>query len=184
MYMSMMLSGFGGQGVLTTGKLISSAAIEANLQTTWLPSYGPEMRGGTANCTVIVSDSLIGAPVAQKIDVLVAMNNPSVTKFENDVKTNGYMFINSSIVSVEATRNDVEILRIPFNKLAEEIGNVRVANIILYGAIIQKTKVIPLDIARETIKHKLGRKKEFLEMNLKAFDRGVQYIKELQMKEC
>ncbi len=184
MYMSMMLSGFGGQGVLTTGKLISSAAIDANLQTTWLPSYGPEMRGGTANCTVIVSDKLIGAPVAQKIDVLVAMNNPSVTKFEKDIKTNGYMFINSSIVDAEPTRNDVEIIKVPFNDLAEEIGNIRVANIILFGAIVQKTKVIPLDVDKKTIEHKLGKKKEFLPMNLKAFDRGVEYIKERQMKEC
>ncbi|MFZ5754914.1 MAG: 2-oxoacid:acceptor oxidoreductase family protein, partial [Bacillota bacterium] len=133
------LAGFGGQGIMFLGQLLSYAAIEENKNTTWIPSYGPEMRGGTANCSVVISDKRVSSPVVSRPNLLVVMNQPSLHKFQNTVRPRGYLFINSSLVAEEVSRNDINVVKIPANDLANELGFAKIANMVVLGAIIGKT---------------------------------------------
>ena len=139
MKMKMFFAGSGGQGALTIGQMIAKAAMDEGNEVTWLPSYGPEMRGGTANCTVIISDKRISCPLINDADVMVAMNLPSLRKFESMVNPGGVIFINSSIVPETSSRTDVRVIEIPANDKAAEIGNSRAANIVMLGAILAET---------------------------------------------
>jgi len=171
------ISGFGGQGVLFLGQLLSQSAMRSGYYTTWLPSYGPEMRGGTANCHVMISNKRIGSPLVTETDVLFAMNLPSLDKFENEVRKDGLIIVNSSLINRNVKRNDVEVLYVPATKIADELGNTKATNLVLFGAYIAKSKILLQDCAlftaNETVK-----KKEFVKVNEEAFRRGMEYVNE------
>lgn len=141
------IAGFGGQGVLLIGQMLSYAAMYEGKEVTWMPSYGPEMRGGTANCTVCISDKPIASPLVTSCDVLVAMNGPSLDKFESMLVPGGELFINSSVVPQKATRTDVNVHYVDALALAEEkVGNGKAANMVMLGAIIRKSGVVSIDV--------------------------------------
>ena len=138
-------AGFGGQGVLTTGILISYCAFDSGKIMTWYPSYGSEMRGGTANCTIKISDEDIASPLAKEIDILLAMNGPAIDKFQASIKPGGYLFVNSSIVEDKTYRDDINVVLVDTEKLAAEAGNPKGANIALIGALIKKTELMTFE---------------------------------------
>jgi 2-oxoglutarate ferredoxin oxidoreductase subunit gamma len=134
-------AGFGGQGMLLIGKFLAMACMMDGKHVSWLPSYGPEMRGGTANCSVIVSDKPVASPLVDKADVVIAMNRPSLDKFESHVKPGGTLVINSSIIDRKAERTDINVVYCDANKIAEEVGNPKGANVAILGALLQKSPV-------------------------------------------
>jgi len=145
---------------------------------TWLPSYGPEMRGGTANCTVVVSDEDIGSPVTSNPNELIIMNIPSLIKFEPKLKKNGFMIVNTSVVDRKAKRDDINITYIDANNIAEELGNLKVANMVVLGAYIGKTKCVSLESIEKAFKKKLtGKKAKLIDLNIKAVKKGMEFVK-------
>ena len=171
MKQKMFLAGSGGQGTLAIGQMIAKAAMDEGKEVTWLPSYGPEMRGGTANCTVVVSDKPIACPLINDADVLVVMNLPSLLKFESMVVPGGLLIINSSMVTEKASRSDIRVLEIPANELAMELGSDKAANMVILGAILRATGVVDRATIEEEMRHMFsGRKEKFLPMNLAALD--------------
>lgn len=179
MLTSMLISGFGGQGVMLTGKLIGQCAFEEGLHVTFLPAYGPEQRGGTANCTIVISDEEIGSPVSEKLDVLCAMNQPSLDKYVNDIKEDGFILTNSTLVNADKAKElGIKVLEVDADNLAFDIGSTKIANVILLAAYITASKAISLDVVKEIILRELGKKKEFLELNKKAFECGVKIAEE------
>jgi len=168
------VAGFGGQGVMTLGKFLSQATCDStDLNVTFFPSYGAEQRGGTANCFVVVSDENIGAPVADEMDDLMVMNQPSMDKFLKTLKSGGTLFINSSIVSNDIARDDVTVIEAPVTELALEMGNAKVLNIIMLGVYVGYTEIIAPQIMWDTIEHKLGSKPKLLPLNRQAFEKGL-----------
>jgi len=166
----MFFAGSGGQGVLLMGQMIASAAMLEDKSTTFFPSYGPEMRGGTANCTVIVSDKPISSPLIFESDCVVAMNTPSMLKFEPTLKKGGLMLLNKSIIHQDAARDDITIYEIPANDIAAELGNPRVANMIMLGAFVRTSNVVSSDTMEKVIHDLFDVKKaELVDLNLKAF---------------
>ena len=171
MKQKMFFAGSGGQGTLAIGQMIAKAAMEEGKEVTWLPSYGPEMRGGTANCTVVVSDKPIACPLINDADVLVVMNLPSLRKFESMLVPGGLLIINSSVVTEKATRSDIRVLEIPANDKAVELGNDKAANMVILGAILKETGVVSMATVREEMRLMFsGRKEKFLPLNLAALD--------------
>jgi 2-oxoglutarate ferredoxin oxidoreductase subunit gamma len=153
---SFVFAGFGGQGVMLAGRLLAQAGVDHGLEVTWLPSYGPEMRGGTANCTVLLSDEQIGSPVVDNPTALVAMNLPSLDRFEKTVAAAGVIVVNSSLINRPIERNDVQVLSIPANDIAVSLGNPKVANVVALGAVVKATGVIPLELIKDAIVRMLG----------------------------
>ena len=167
-------AGFGGQGMLLIGKFVAMACMLEGKHVSWLPSYGPEMRGGTANCTVIVSDDPVGSPMTDSADVIVAMNLPSLIKFESKVKPGGLLVINKSLIDRKAERDDIQVVYCDANKIAEEVGNPKGANVAILGAVMAKEPVVEMDKMIEAIRIELGeRKARFLEGNKKALQAGI-----------
>ncbi|MBN2469207.1 MAG: 2-oxoacid:acceptor oxidoreductase family protein [Anaerolineae bacterium] len=167
-------AGFGGQGVLFAGQLLSYAAMAEGKHVTWIPSYGPEMRGGTANCTVVVSDEPIGSPLAGRPGMVVAFNTPSVLKYQDKVRPGGVLIVNSSIAEVEIERTDITILRIPATETANNLGEARLTNMVLSGAMLAARPVVSVETLCETLAAKLPqRKQHLLEQNLEAVRQGV-----------
>ncbi len=178
MYLEVIIAGFGGQGVMLMGETICEAATTMGINATFFPSYGPEMRGGTANCNVIVSDKAIASPVLATSMNIIVMNKPSLDKFENKVKEKGILFVNSSLIDREVTRNDIEVVKVPANEIAEKLGNAVVANMVMLGAFIEKTKVIPIEKVKYVVEKFLSeKKKELIDINFKALDEGAKLIK-------
>lgn len=174
---SIVAAGFGGQGVMLLGKIIAEAAMHDGKKVTWLPSYGPEMRGGTANCTVVISDEEIGSPVVDKPDAVIAMNIPSMLKFENEVKENGILLINSSVVDREPTRKDVKVFKIKANEIADKVGNVKALNMVAIGAFAKVSGVISFEGIEAALKEVMtGKKAAFLDVNLKAVEKGKEEV--------
>ena len=168
------ISGFGGQGVMAIGKNLVEAGMAEGLEVTWSPSYGPEMRGGTANCHVVLSDRAIGSPLILHPTELIAMNAPSLTKFGPSVVPGGLVLVNSSVVKEKVEREDVRTLYVPCADIAQELGNGKVANMVMLGAYIGATKALKADTLREMIRHKFtGPKAKLVELNLKALDEGL-----------
>ena len=164
-------AGSGGQGVLLMGQMVTHAAMLDNLQSTFFPSYGPEMRGGTANCTVVVSDKVVSCPVIYEADAVVAMNLPSLIKFEPILKPGGIMLLNKSLIDQKAKRSDITVYEIPVNEMAGELGNVRVANMIMLGAFIRVTNVVTEASIEKVIDQTIGEKKKDLrDINMKAYE--------------
>ena len=171
-------AGFGGQGMLLIGKFLAMACMMDGKHVSWLPSYGPEMRGGTANCSVIVSDKPVASPLVDKADVVIAMNRPSLDKFESHVKPGGTLVINSSIIDRKAERTDIDVVYCDANNIAETVGNPKGANVAILGALLQKSPVCSTDTMVEAIRVELGaRKAKFLEGNKKALLAGMEAAK-------
>ena len=172
----MLIAGFGGQGVLFAGKFLAYKALLEDKQLSWLPSYGPEMRGGTANCSVIVSDEPVGSPIVSKPDVLMVMNLPSLDKYENDVVPGGYIFVDSTLIERKVKRADVKVFYIPATKLAKDIEAPTLANMIMIGKVIKETGIVPYDnIDKALDKVVSARKANLKEINFKALDTGYNY---------
>lgn len=173
-------AGFGGQGVMLIGQLLAYAANEKNYHTLWYPSYGPETRGGTANCTVTISEQPVNSPVVAQADSIIVMNGPSLDKFEDRVRAGGKIFINSSLVERKIRRTDIEAYYIPANDIAVELGNPRIANMVMLGAVIEKTKLFEKDIILKLLKKSFGESKAHLiPVNEKALDAGRELISRL-----
>ena len=171
-------AGFGGQGMLLIGKFMAMSCMLDGKHVSWLPSYGPEMRGGTANCSVIVSDEPVASPLVDKADIIVAMNRPSLDKFEEHVKPGGVLVINSSIIDRKAVRDDIAVVYCDANGIAEQVGNPKGANVAILGAVMAKADVTSLDSMMEAIRIELGEKKaRFLEGNKKALQAGMDACK-------
>ncbi len=169
----LLAAGFGGQGILTLGQLVAYTAMNEGRFVTWIPSYGPEMRGGTANCSVVVSDAEIASPVVNHADAVVIMNQPSLEKFEKMVKPGGVLIYNSDLVTYKNPRTDVKVIPVPANSAAAELGNDKVANVIALGALAEATDLMKPETCLETLKEMLGKKKaQLLELNINAFARG------------
>ncbi len=167
-------AGFGGQGILLSAKLLAKAAMKQEKQVAWVPSYGPEMRGGTAYCTVVISDSLIGSPIIKNPSHLVAMNRPSLEKFASDVVAGGIILVNSSLIPVTSGRSDVTEMVIPVNELAIEAGSVKSANIVALSAFASKSGLVDTEILRECVKEEFASKSKLIPLNMKAFDKGME----------
>ncbi|MFH1313051.1 MAG: 2-oxoacid:acceptor oxidoreductase family protein [Candidatus Eisenbacteria bacterium] len=171
------MAGFGGQGVVLMGTLLSYSAMVQGKHTTFFPSYGAEMRGGTANCSVIVSDNEIPSPVVNEPDCVIAMNIASLDKFESQVKPGGTLFVNSSLVKKKATRDDIEEIRVPANEIAEELGAAKAANMVMLGCVLRKTGAVALDSAVKSLEKVLSeRAMALLEVNKKALQRGFEEV--------
>jgi 2-oxoglutarate ferredoxin oxidoreductase subunit gamma len=178
MQTEIILSGFGGQGIMFAGQVISYAAMDSGREVTWIPSYGPEMRGGTANCTVVIANEEIGSPVVKNPDAALAMNLPSLDKYEPLVKPGGALVINASMVDRPARRTDITVVAVPCNEIAEEIGSPRLANMVAIGALLACLKVLTLaDLEAALNNHMPGRHKNLLPKNVEALSRGAEYAK-------
>ena len=172
---TLIIAGFGGQGVLSMGKILAYSGVMQDYEVTWMPSYGPEMRGGTANCSVIVSDEPVASPLVDKADVIVAMNRPSLDKFEDHVKPGGVLVVNSSIIDRKAVRDDIQVVYCDANAIAESIGNPKGANVAILGAVLEKVPVTTVEQMTEAIRIELGeRKARFLDGNKKALVAGME----------
>lgn len=178
MHSEIILSGFGGQGIMFAGQIMSYAAMDSGKEVTWIPSYGPEMRGGTANCTVVIADEEIGSPVVKNPDGALVMNLPSLDKYEPVVKPGGALVINSSMVNHAAVRTDITSVAIPCNEIAEEIGNPRLANMVAIGALLACMGVLTLaDMETALNNHMPGRHKNLLPKNIEALSRGAEFAR-------
>ncbi len=170
-------AGFGGQGILVSAKLLAKAAMKQGSKVAWVPSYGPEMRGGTAYCTVVISDKIIGSPIIKEPSHLVAMNRPSLEKFASSVKPGGIVLINSSLISVDSKREDVDEMIIPVNDVAIKVGNVKCANIVALSAFAARSNLVDMDILRQCIKDEFASKAKLIPMNMEAVDKGIELAK-------
>ncbi len=176
---SIIVSGFGGQGTLFAGQVLAYAALDAGKYVTWIPSYGPEMRGGTARCTVTISDEEIGSPLTRNPAIVLAMNLPSLDKYEPLMQPGGLMLANASLINRKMDRSDVRGIYIPAARMAEEIGNPRLANMIMVGAMLAAEEVLPLDVVKEALENHLPeRHKKTLPMNFQAMDQGAAFVKD------
>ena len=171
-----LIAGFGGQGILFSGKALAYTGLKAGMEVSWLPSYGPEMRGGTANCSVTLSDAPIGSPIVDKPDLLIAMNLPSLEKYLYETENGGYIVYDSSLISKDVAREGVEITGIPATKLANDNGLTGLANIIILGKALKQTNVLTLEQIKTCLAQMVPAKKaELLEKNLKAIEIGYNY---------
>jgi len=174
MQQEVMFAGFGGQGILLIGDILAHAVMEAGFEVAWIPSYGPEMRGGTAYCLVVVSDRAIGSPIIRNPMNLVAMNRPSLEKFAPLVKPNGVVVINSSLISIGAGRDDVDELFVPANDIAKELGSVKAANIVALAAFVARSKIVDFELLRECVKKQFASREKLIPLNLEALEQGRQ----------
>jgi len=171
-----LIAGFGGQGILFAGKFIAYEGLMSEKEVSWLPSYGPEMRGGTANCSIIISDGLIGSPIVDKPDILVAMNAPSFDKYENDVPAGGAMYLDSSLIERKTARTDVNAHYIPATALAGENGLNGLANMIMLGNVIKHSGIMTMDSAKAAMEKLVpAKKQEMLGLNIRALELGYNY---------
>ncbi len=180
-YYDVIIAGFGGQGVLAIGNLIAYAAMKEGKHVTYLPTYGVEMRGGTANCTVVVSSGEIGSPIVLRPHALIAMNLPSLTKYGPRVLSKGLIFLNASLIDLkEVTREDVEVFPVPVNDIAIEQGNPRMANMIALGAFIEKTKLVSMASIFDSLEKVFDeRHHRHIPDNMRAIQIGAEYAKSL-----
>lgn len=172
MLIKTIIAGFGGQGVMSMGLNLAQAAMLEAKHVTYLPSYGAEVRGGTANCTVVISNDEIASPVASSPDFVIAMNQPSAVRFQNQIQSGGLFFINSSLVESELSRGDIKVVSVPANSIAEKLGSPKSANIVMLGAFIKKSGLVSLDTVVGALKSTLGKKQKLVAINEKALKAG------------
>ena len=173
---NILLAGFGGQGILFAGKFLAYQGLIEGKEISWLPSYGPEMRGGTANCNVIVSDEPVGSPIVSKPDALIVMNLPSLDKFESSVVPGGKIFVDSTLIERKVERTDVEVFYVPATQLALEIGLPTLANMVLVGKLIRETGVVDYNGIEEALKKVVSAKHaDLLDANRKAMQTGYDF---------
>ncbi len=170
---SLLIAGFGGQGIILIGQLLGYAATSLGMNATFFPSYGAEQRGGTANCTVVLSDHEIGSPVVTKLDTVIVMNEPSLDRFVGWVKPGGTIIVNSSLVSRKVNREDIKTIYVPANEMAERIGSVKAANMVMLGSYIRASKALPIDAIIEAMKNRLSGKPRFIPVNEAAIEAGM-----------
>jgi 2-oxoglutarate ferredoxin oxidoreductase subunit gamma len=178
MQSEVMFAGFGGQGILLIGKLLAHAAMKEGFEVAWVPSYGPEMRGGTAYCMVVIGDRPIGSPIIKNPRHLVAMNLPSLEKFAPDVKPGGVILINSSLIPIEAGREDCDAFKVPAVDIAKDLGNPKVANIVALSAFVARTGVVSMETLRGCIEEAFGKKPKLMPLNLKAVEAGAKVARQ------
>ena len=180
-YYDLIISGFGGQGVLVIGNLLAYAAMKEGRYVTYLPTYGVEMRGGTANCTVVISSREIGSPVVGRPHAAIVMNLPSLVKYEPRILPNGLLLINSSLIDPkETSRQDIELLPTPFNEIAIENGNPKLANMVALGAFNEKTKLVQMTSLFESLEKVLDdRYHHLIPSNIKAIQIGAEFVQSL-----
>ncbi|MCL4467148.1 MAG: 2-oxoacid:acceptor oxidoreductase family protein [Chloroflexi bacterium] len=167
------IAGFGGQGVMVAGQLLVHAGMEEGKQVAWIPSYGPEMRGGTANCTVIISDEEVGSPIVLNPGIAIVMNRPSLDKYEPLVRPGGLLIYNSSLITRRPERSDLKVVAVPANDEAVALGNARLANTLLLGALLGLTDMLPLDAVAASMPEVFGpRHQDLLALNRRALERG------------
>jgi len=172
------ISGFGGQGALAIGKNLVEAGMEEGFHVTWAPSYGPEMRGGTANCSVVISDQPVGSPLFTRPTELIALNEPSLLKFEPNVLAGGAVFVNSDVVPVKVQRQDVSAYYVPCNQIAEDLGNLKVSNMVMLGAYIAQSGLLKPEAIISMIERIFtGSKAKLVPLNIEAFHRGMDCVK-------
>lgn len=172
---SIIIAGFGGQGVILAGKILAQAGMDHGLEVTWLPSYGPEMRGGTANCTVVLSDEAVGSPIIDEATALIAMNLPSLDKFDQTVAAGGDIVVNRSLIDREVDRTDVKACYVDMNEIArDKAGNPRAINMVALGAYIKASGALPLQVVKDAMAHALREsgKEKFIDMNERALEAG------------
>jgi 2-oxoglutarate ferredoxin oxidoreductase subunit gamma len=154
------------------GQIMAQTAMDQGYEVVWIPSYGPEMRGGTAYCTVVISDRPIGSPIIRNPKHLVAMNRPSLEKFAPTVQSGGTIFINSSIISIDAGRDDVDVIKVPIIEIAKELGNIKTANIVALAAFVSRSQVVDFELLRESVKNKFAKREKLIPLNMKALEEG------------
>jgi 2-oxoglutarate ferredoxin oxidoreductase subunit gamma len=173
MQREVMFAGFGGQGILMSGKILAHTAMDEGYEVAWIPSYGPEMRGGTAYCLVVISDRPIGSPIIKNPMHLIAMNRPSLEKFAPLVKPDGIILINGSLIPVTSGRNDVDELIVPVSDIASDLGSIKVANIVALSAFVGRSNIVDSGHLREAIKTEFAEKERFMPLNMEALERGL-----------
>ncbi len=179
MQQEIIISGFGGQGTLFSGQLLAYAAMDSGHYVTWIPSYGPEMRGGKARCTVIVSDEEIGSPLVRRPSAAIVLNIPSMEAFEPALKPEGVLVVNSSLIPQKSERDDIRVIYIPATDMAIELGNARMANVICLAALVNATGVVALDAVKQALNdHLPARHRKLLGLNSKAMDQGAALVTE------
>jgi 2-oxoglutarate ferredoxin oxidoreductase subunit gamma len=179
MHEEVIVSGFGGQGALFAGQLLTYTGMDEGWHVTWIPSYGPEMRGGTAHCIVIISDDDIGSPIIRQPTIAIVMNPASMDKYEPLVRPGGMLVVNSTLVRQKSERTDIQAVYVPANELAAELGNVRMANVVLLGAMLGTREILPLEGIKRTLdQHIPPERRRIIEPNKRALDRGVAYARE------
>jgi len=176
MLIKTIFAGFGGQGVLSMGLSLAQAAMREGKNVTYLPSYGAEVRGGTANCTVAISDEEIASPVASAPEFVVAMNQPSMARFQHQLQSGGMFFLNSSLINAEVMRGDIEVVRLPANTIAEQMGNPRSANMVMLGAFIKKSNLVKLNTLFEGLKEAFRKKGKLVAINEEALLAGYNLL--------
>jgi 2-oxoglutarate ferredoxin oxidoreductase subunit gamma len=185
MQTEIIISGFGGQGVLFAGQLMAYAALDANMHVTWIPSYGPEMRGGTAHCTVIIGDDEIGSPLVRDPQAAIVMNLPSLDRYEPLVRSGGVLVVNASLVDREPTRADITSVMIHGTEEAEALGDRRLANLVLLGGLLQLQPVLSIESVGESLgRHIPERHRDLLGANLKALARGAELAAEAKVAQA
>ena len=171
-----LIAGFGGQGILFAGKFLAYKGLLENLQVSWLPSYGPEMRGGTANCNVILSEEAVGSPIVTDPDVLIAMNLPSLEKYEGTVVPGGQIYVDSTLIAKKVDRDDVQVFYIPATKMANDAGVPTLANMVMMGCVLKNNPELTFDGTAETMAKLVPAKKaNLVELNMKALEAGRDY---------
>ena len=170
------ISGFGGQGVISMGLSLAQAAMVEGKHVTYLPSYGAEVRGGTANCTVAISDEEIASPIASSPEFVVAMNQPSMMRFQNHLQSGGILFLNSSLIQADTSRDDIDIVRIPADDIAKKLGSPKSANMVMLGVLIKKSKLVSLASTVEGLRNTMKNKQKLLEINEKALTTGYDLL--------
>jgi 2-oxoglutarate ferredoxin oxidoreductase subunit gamma len=176
MLIKTIFAGFGGQGVLSMGLNLAQAAMLEGKNVTYLPSYGAEVRGGTANCTVAVSDEEIASPVASSPDFVVALNYPSLVRFQHQIQSGGLLLVNSSLADAEVSRGDIDIVGVPANSIAEELGSPRSANMVMLGALTKKSNIVSISSVIDGLKEALKNKRKLIAVNEKALTAGYDYL--------
>ena len=177
MKQEIIMSGFGGQGVMVMGQLLAYAGMLEEKTVSWMPSYGPEMRGGTANCSVIVSDEASGAPIVYEPTAAVVLNLPSLDKFESTVKAGGVLIVNSSLIDKPVTRKDIKVFQVPINDIAGELGNPKMGNMVALGALVAAIDAVSKESVYKAFAKKFASKPQLLEANKVAIDRGYECVK-------
>ena len=174
MQREVIMAGFGGQGILLIGKMLAYAGMHEGKEVSWLPSYGPEMRGGTCNCTVVVSDKPVGSPVIKSPRAVLAMNLPSLEKFEPDIRPGGLLLINTSLIDKGSDRDDLTVIEVPANEIASDLGNPRGANMVALGAYLGATDAVALDKVIEVVRETFAAKPAVIDVNIEALQKGYE----------
>lgn len=168
------IAGFGGQGIMLMGQILAKAAMEEDKNVSWLPSYGPEMRGGEANCSVVINTEAIGSPLINEPQVVVAMNLPSMQKFEQSIAKGGLLLYNCSIIEAKPKRDDIKVISVPCNQIAKDLKNEKVANMVMLGALLGATKVVSIDSVMNALADMLGKNRaHLLPLNNVALEKGI-----------